>query len=237
MNHKLKLNRFFLLFIVFTNLVSAAQNFPDQFYMEYELTQSSKFIGTMTIKYENKNKNYSFKAVTEGQGILRLLGNRELYSEGIINNKGFHPKKFELKNIKKPKKDITAIFQPSSKKIEVKYKGETSFLDLQPKALDFAIYLYQFNFEKKNQDNYNFNVLEGKNVREYEYKKIRNEIINFNNKDRVTEMYEGRIVTKEKSKHYVWISKGEYRVPLKLSVGTDFGVTINQTIVRTNLPL
>ena len=237
MNHKLKLNRFFLLFIFITNLVSAAQNFPDQFYMEYELTQSSKFVGTMTIKYENKNKNYSFKAVTEGQGILRLLGNRELHSKGIINNKGFYPNKFELKNIKKPKKDITAIFQPSSKKIEVKYKGETSFLDLQPKALDFAIYLYQFNFEKKNQDNYNFNVLEGKNVREYEYKKIRNEIINFNNKDRVTEMYEGRIVTKEKSKHYVWISKGEYRVPLKLSVGTDFGVTINQTIVRTNLPL
>jgi len=205
--------------------------------MEYELTQSRKFVGTMTIEYENKNKNYSFKAVTEGQGILRLLGNRELYSKGIINNKGFYPKKFELKNIKKPKKDITAIFQPSSKKIEVKYKGETSFLDLKPKVLDFAIYLYQFNFEKKNQDNYKFNVLEGKKVREYEYKKIRDEIVNFNNKDRVTEMYEGRIVTKEKSKHYVWISKGEYRVPLKLSVGTDFGVTINQTVVKTNLPL
>ena len=87
MSYKLKLNRLFLLFIIFTNLVSAAQNFPDQFYVEYELTQSSKLVGTMTIEYESKNKNYSFKAVTKGQGILRLFGNRELYSKGIINNK------------------------------------------------------------------------------------------------------------------------------------------------------
>ena len=237
MSHKLKLNRLFLLFIFFTNLVSAAQNFPDQFYMEYELTQSNNFVGTMTIKYESKNKNYAFKAVTKGQGILRLLGNRELYSKGVIDNKGFYPKKFELKNIKKPKKNITAIFQHTSKKIKIKYKGETSFMDLKPKALDLGIYLYQFNFEKKNKDKYSFNVLEGKKVREYEYNKIRDEIIVVNNKDKATELYEGRIITKKNSTHYVWISKGKYRVPLKLSMGTDFGLTINQRIVKTNLPL
>ena len=237
MSHKLKLNRLFLLFIFFTNLVSAAQNFPDQFYMEYELTQSSNFVGTMTIKYESKNKNYAFKAVTKGQGILRLLGNRELYSNGVINNKGFYPKKFELKNIKKPKKNIIAIFQNTSKKIKIKYKGETSFIDLKPKALDLGIYLYQFNFEKKNKDKYSFRVLEGKKIREYEYNKIRDEVILVNNKDKATELYEGRIITKENSTHYVWISKGKYRVPLKLSFSTDFGFTVNQRIVKTNLPL
>ena len=100
-----------------------------------------------------------------------------------------------------------------------------------------GIYLYQFNFEKKNKDKYSFNVLEGKKVREYEYNKIRDEIIVVNNKDKATELYEGRIITKKNSTHYVWISKGKYRVPLKLSLGTDFGLTINQRIVKTNLPL
>ena len=120
MSHKLKLNRFLLIFFFIANLVSAAQDFPDKFYIEYELTQTDKFIGTMIIKYESKNKSYSFEAVTEGKGILRLLGNRVLYSTGEINNKGFIPKKFELKNIKKPKKDIIAIFKTASEKIEIK---------------------------------------------------------------------------------------------------------------------
>jgi len=205
--------------------------------MKYELTQSSKFVGTMTVEYISKNKNYSLKAVTEGQGILRLLGNRELYSKGTINNKGFSPKKFEVKNIKKPKKDIIAIFQPSLKKIEIKYKGEKSLVKMKPKNLDLAIYLYQFNFEKKNQKKYNFSILEGKKIREYEYKKIKDEMIEFNNKAIATVLYEGRIIDKENSEHHVWISKGEYRVPLKLRLSTNFGLTINQKIVETNLPL
>ena len=237
MSHKLKLNRLFVLFVFFANLISAAQNFPDQFYVEYELTQSSKHVGTINIEYESKNKNYTFKAVTEGKGILRLLGNRKLYSKGIIHSKGFNPKKFELKNTKKPKKDISAIFQPSIRKIEIKYKGEKIFLEMKPKVLDIAIYLYQFNFEKKGQNNYKFNVLEGKKIREYGYKKIRDEIIEVNNKKIVTELYEGQIVTREKSKHYVWISKGKYRVPLKLRLTTDFGLTIHQRLVKTNIKL
>ncbi len=237
MSFRLKSTRFLFLLIFFTNLISAAQNFPDKFYMEYELKQTNKFIGNINIKYESKNKNYSLKATTEAHGILRLMGNRELYSEGIINNSGFIPKIFKLNNIKKPKKNIVAIFQPSPKKIKIKYKGQTSLLELKPKNLDLAIYLYQFNFEKRNQKEYSFTVLEGKKIRDYGYKKIRDEIIEVNNKRIVAELYEGKILSKENSKHYVWISKGKYRVPLKLELMTNLGVTIKQKIVKTNLPL
>ncbi|MDG2252720.1 MAG: DUF3108 domain-containing protein [Methylophilaceae bacterium] len=237
MSHRLKLTRFLFFFIFFTNLISAAQSFPEQFYMEYELTQANKFIGNITIQYVSKNKDYSLNAITEGQGILRLLGNRELYSAGRINNIGFIPKIFRLKNIKKPKKNIVAIFQPSSKKIEINYKDQTSFLDLKPRNLDLAVYLYQFNFEKRNQPEYNFTVLDGKKIRDYRYTKIRDEIIEVKNKPILTELYEGKIVSKENSKHYVWISKGKYRIPLKLKLMTTFGVTIEQRMVKTSLPL
>ena len=103
--------------------------------------------------------------------------------------------------------------------------------------MDLAIYLYQFNFEKRNQKEYSFTVLEGKKIRDYGYKKIRDEIIEVNNKRIVAELYEGKILSKENSKHYVWISKGKYRVPLKLELMTNLGVTIKQKIVKTNLPL
>ncbi|NQW34499.1 MAG: hypothetical protein HQ470_01675, partial [Methylophilales bacterium] len=51
------------------------------------------------------------------------------------------------------------------------------------------------------------------------------------------ELYEGRIVEKEDSIHYVWVSKGKYRVPVKLRVMTDVGLLIDQTVVRTSLAL
>ena len=69
--------------------------------------------------------------------------------------------------------------------------------------MDLAIYLYQFNFEKRNQKEYSFTVLEGKKIRDYGYKKIRDEIIEVNNKRIVAELYEGKILSKENSKHYV----------------------------------
>ena len=53
----------------------------------------------------------------------------------------------------------------------------------------------------------------------------------------LTEMYEGKIISKENSTHYVWISKGKYRVPVKLRVSTDFGLLMDQVMVKTNLAL
>ena len=50
-------------------------------------------------------------------------------------------------------------------------------------------------------------------------------------------MYEGKIISKENSTHYVWISKGKYRVPVKLRVSTDFGLLMDQVMVKTNLAL
>ena len=237
MSHKFRLSNLVLLTTLFFAPSIAAQPFPENFHMIYELRQEDKSVGKMLVEYKSKNSKYELKAVTEGDGILRLLGNRDLNSKGKITNSGFFPNVFEVKNIKKPNKNILAIFNSLSKKIEIKYNNEISTLDLGVQDLDLAIYLYQFNFEKTDQGIYKFNVLEGKKRREYEYKKVRDEAIQMEKTTLLTEMYEGKIISKENSTHYVWISKGKYRVPVKLRVSTDFGLLMDQVMVKTNLAL
>jgi hypothetical protein len=233
----LKLSSLVFIVIFLSQQIWAQQLLPDQFTMEYELKQSDQNVGKMFIQYKSQNKKYSLRAVTEGEGFLKLLGNRELLSEGLVTSKGFSPRLFAVKNIKRPNKDINGTFNIATNKINIQYRGEESSFDLKPRDLDLAVYLYQFNYEKKGQEIYRFNVLEGKRIREYEYKKIRDEVIDISAKKVAVELYEGQILEKEDSIHYVWVSKGKYRVPVKLRVMTDVGLLIDQTVVRTSLAL
>ena len=95
----------------------------------------------------------------------------------------------------------------------------------------------QFNLNKISNESYNFKVFQGKKTRTYSYKKIKDESIEINKKIIEAELYEGVIIGKEKSVHHVWISKNNYRVPIKLTIPTDLGLTVNQVLVSTNLPI
>ncbi|MFL3023224.1 MAG: DUF3108 domain-containing protein [Methylophilaceae bacterium] len=89
----------------------------------------------------------------------------------------------------------------------------------------------------QRKGSYNFEVFQGKKTRTYSYKKIKDESIEINKKIIEAELYEGVIIGKEKSVHHVWISKNNYRVPIKLTIPTDLGLTVNQELVSTNLPI
>ena len=52
-----------------------------------------------------------------------------------------------------------------------------------------------------------------------------------------TELYKGEIIGRENSTHQVWISKNNYRVPVKLTIPTDLGFVVNQELISTNLPI
>ena len=95
----------------------------------------------------------------------------------------------------------------------------------------------QFNLVKKNNNSYSFKVFQGKKTRTYSYKKVKDESLEINKKIIEAELYEGVIIGKEKSVHHVWISKNNYRVPVKLTIPTDLGLIVNQELVSTNLPI
>tara|TARA_B100000902_G_scaffold19064_2_gene22891 strand:+ start:960 stop:1673 length:714 start_codon:yes stop_codon:yes gene_type:complete len=236
MNHKLKLsNYFYILILSFFTLIEEAKSFPNSFHSEYHLYQKQNFLGNVIVNFKKENNEYEIKALTKAQGIMKILGDSEIISKGKINLKGFSPQKFKLKNKKKPKKNILAIFNLKEKKIQINYKQQISSYLLKNNHLDILSYLYQFNFESLDKKKYNFNIVDGKRSRTYVYKKIRQEFIKTGIGNLEADVYEGEIIEKDNSKHLLWILRKPYRIPLQIEIKTKIGININQVLVETNL--
>ena len=105
MNFRLKLSNY--LYIVIISLCTfhvEAKSFPKNFHSEYQLYQEESFLGEVIVDFRQKNNKYEINALTRAEGIMKLLGNREIISKGQLSSNGFTPKKFELRNEKKPKR-------------------------------------------------------------------------------------------------------------------------------------
>ena len=239
MAHKIKLNLSNLIYALFF-LVSIdlfADDFPDKFSMKYDLLQLPTKVGEIKTEYSQIKNDYYFNVVIEGKGIFSLMGNRTLTSQGKIRNKRFQPKKFQHHNKKRPKKNIDAEFFYDKKLIMSNYKGRKIERELLDGTLDIAVYLLQFNLHKSSKYSYSFEVYQGKKIRTYKYKKIKDQTIKLGKKNIETELFEGNIIGKEKSTHQVWISKNNYRIPIKLTFPTDLGLDITQVLVSSSLSI
>ena len=236
MNLSLKLFRYlWAVIFLLCSFSVGAKLFPKNFHSEYQLLQKSNNLGRVIVDFNQKNNQYEIKAITKSEGILKLLGDREIVSNGELNIDGFSPKKFELKNKKKPKNNILAIFDSKNKQVKLMYKQETKNILLKERHLDLLTYLYQFNFESLSKKNYFFEVVDGKKSRTYSYNWVRREFIKTNSGSLEADVYEGEIKGKSNSTHYLWVLREPYRIPLKIEIKTDIGINIEQILVKTNL--
>ena len=236
MNLSLKLFRY--LWVVIFSLLSfsvGAQLFPKSFHSEYQLLQKSNNLGRVIVDFNQKNNQYEIKAITKAEGILKLLGDREVISKGKLSIDGFSPLIFKLKNKKKPKKNILAVFDSKDKQVKLTYKQQTKNIELKDNHFDVLTYLYQFNFESLSKKNYIFEVVDGKKSRTYEYNRVRREFIKTIYGSLEADVYEGEIKGKSNSIHYIWVLREPYRIPLKIEIKTDIGINIEQILVKTNL--
>ena len=236
MNLSLKLFRY--LWVVIFSLCSfsvGAKLFPKNFHSEYQLLQKSNNLGRVIVDFNQKDNQYEIKAITKAEGILKLLGDREVISKGQLTIDGFSPQIFELKNKKKPKKNILAVFDSKDKQVKLTYKQQTKNILLKEKHFDVITYLYQFNFESLSKKNYIFEVVDGKKSRTYLYNKVRSELMTTNAGSLEADVYEGEIKGKSNSIHYIWVLRKPYRIPLKIEIKTDIGINIEQILVKTNL--
>ena len=235
---KISLKLFKYLWVLIFSLYSfsaGAKLFPKKFHSEYQLLQKSNNLGRVIVDFNQKNNQYKIKAITKAEGILKLLGDREVISQGQLNIDGFSPQFFELKNKKKPKKNILAVFDSKNKQVKLTYKQETKNIILKEKHFDVLTYLYQFNFESLSKKEYIFEVIDGKKSRTYSYNKVRSESLITSSGRLEADVYEGVIKGKNNSIHYVWILREPYRIPLKIEIKTDIGINIEQILVKTNL--
>ena len=233
----MKLHNFFTVIFLTLSLNALAKDFPENFSMVYDLYQTSSKLGRVDVDYSQSKNNYKLNILVKGQGILSLMGDRKLTSQGKIKNQHFYPVKFEHRNSKRPKKNITSEFFYDKKLIKSTYKGRIIEKKLLDGTLDVAVFLMQFNFISTMKASYNFEVFQGKKTRTYSYKKIKDISIEIDKRIIETELYKGEIIGRENSTHQVWISKNNYRVPVKLTIPTDLGFIVNQELISTNLPI
>ena len=219
MNLSLKLFRYlWAVIFLLCSFSVGAKLFPKNFHSEYQLLQKSNNLGRVIVDFNQKNNQYEIKAITKAEGILKLLGDREVVSKGQLSIDGFSPQIFELKNKKKPKKNILAIFDSKDKQVKLTYKQETKNILLEEKHFDVLTYLYQFNFESLSKKKYIFEVVDGKKSRTYLYNKVRSELVKTSAGSLEADVYEGQIKGKSNSIHYIWVLREPYRIPLKLSL-------------------
>ena len=235
---KISLKLFRYLWVVIFSLYSfsaGAKLFPKKFHSEYQLLQKSNNLGRVIVDFNQKNNQYKIKAITKAEGILKLLGDREVISQGQLNIDGFSPQFFELKNKKKPKKNILAVFDSKNKQVKLTYKQETKNIMLKEKHFDVLTYLYQFNFESLSKKKYTFEVVDGKKSRTYLYNRVRREFVKTIFGSLEVDVYKGEIKGRSNSTHYLWILRSPYRIPIKIEIKTDIGIDIEQILVKTNL--
>ena len=236
MNHNQKLFKLIFPFVlIFFTLSLEAKPFPKSFYIEYQLYQEKNILGKVEVDFKKNNNHYVIKAKTKTEGIMKLLGDQEIISNGKVSSNGFLPKAFKIKNKKRSKKNISAIFDSKKKELKISYKGNTDTYALKKNQLDLLTYLYQFNFESLNKKNYKFDIIDGKKSHTYFYKKVGQEIITTSKGDLEADVYEGRIIEKKNSEHMLWILRNPYRFPVKIELKTKIGININQVLVETNL--
>ncbi len=247
MNHKYKLSKYLLVLVLFSQSLFAFKKLPENFYIDYELFQFIKLrnievektqisSGEIKLQYVKKNKQYDLNVLLKTKKFLKFFGDKDIQSIGLVSNEGLLFNSFLVNDLKKPKKNISVTYDRKNDKLKINYKKKLTEKKYVGNLLDIPTLILQFHFEK-TKPKYSFDFLEGKKIRNIKYKKIMDESIRINGRNFSTELYEGEITSVKNSNHFVWLSKGDYRIPIKIRLKMKGGLMIDQNLKKTNLKL
>ncbi len=247
MKHKYKFSKYLLVLVLFSQTLFAFKKLPENFYINYELFQFIKLrnievektqisSGEIKLQYKQKKKQYDLNVLLKTKKFLKFFGDKDIQSTGFVSNKGLLFNSFKLNNLKKPKKNIHVVYDRKKDKLKIDYKQKLTEKKYVGNLLDIPTLLLQFHFEK-TKPKYSFDFVEGKKINNIKYKKIRDESLRINGKNFLTELYEGEITSVKNSKHFIWLSKGPYRVAIKIRLKMKGGLMIDQNLKTTDLKL
>ena len=247
MNHKYKLSKYLLVLVLFSQSLFAFKKLPENFYIDYELFQFIKLrnievektqisSGEIKLQYIKKNKQYDLNVFLKTKKFLKFFGDKNIQSIGLVSDEGLLFNSFLVNDLKKPKKNISVTYDRKNDKLKINYKKKLTEKKYVGNLLDIPTLILQFHFEK-TKPKYSFDFLEGKKIRNIKYKKIMDESIRINGRNFSTELYEGEITSVKNSNHFVWLSKGDYRIPIKIRLKMKGGLMIDQNLKKTNLKL
>lgn len=247
MKHKYKFSKYLLVLVLFSQTLFAFKKLPENFYINYELFQFIKLrnievektqisTGEIKLQYEEKKKQYDLNILLKTKKFLKFYGDKDMQSTGFVSKKGLLFNSFIVNDLRKPKKNIQVVYDRKKNQLKVDYKKKITEKKYDGKLLDIPTLILQFHFEK-TKPKYSFDFVVGKKINNIKYKKIKDESIRINGKNYLTELYEGEINLVKNSKHLIWLSKGPYRVPIKIRLKMKGGLMIDQNLKTTDLKL
>lgn len=247
MKHKYKFSKYLLVLVLFSQTLFAFKKLPENFYINYELFQFIKLrnievektqisTGEIKLQYEEKKKQYDLNILLKTKKFLKFYGDKDMQSNGFVSQNGLLFNSFIVNDLRKPKKNIQVVYDRKKNQLKVDYKKKITEKKYDGKLLDIPTLILQFHFEK-TKPKYSFDFVVGKKINNIKYKKIKDESIRINGKNYLTELYEGEISLVKNSKHFIWLSKGPYRVPIKIRLKMKGGLMIDQNLKTTDLKL
>ena len=245
MKHKYKFSKYLLVLVLFSQTLFAFKKLPENFYIHYELFQFIKLrnievektrisSGEIKLQFNQQEKQYDLNVLLKTKKFLKFFGDKDIQSIGFLSKKGLLFNTFIVNDLKKPKKNILVNYDRKKDNLKFEYKRKITEKKYVGNLLDIPSLILQFHFEKSKQK-YSFDFVEGKKINNIKYKKIKDESITINGKSYLTELYEGEISLAKNSKHFVWLSKGTYRVPIKIRLKMKGGLMIDQNLKNTDL--
>jgi len=247
MKHKYKFSKYLIVLVLFSQTLFAFKKLPENFYINYELFQFIKLrnievektqisTGEIKLQYEEKKKQYDLNILLKTKKFLKFYGDKDMQSNGFVSQNELLFNSFKVNDLRKPKKNIQVVYDRKKNQLKVDYKKKITEKKYDGKLLDIPTLILQFHFEK-TKPKYSFDVVVGKKIKNIKYKKIKDESIRINGKKYLTELYEGEINLVKNSKHFIWLSKGTYRVPIKIRLKMKGGLMIDQNLKTTDLKL
>lgn len=226
---------FLLVASLFTAAVHAAP--PRQMSLVYDLYRNGQKLGQVTDTFTRSGDRYTLTSETRARGALQILwpGTIRLESTGAVTRQGLRPEKFEHARSDAPHKLATARLDWKQHRIAYHYKGESRQVNgLRSGAQDQLSQLYQFMFAPRTAADYRLQVVSGRDLNEYRYRRKAGDTIETPLGALATQQYQ-RITQKPDEKAItVWVAPTRANLPVQVRV-TEDGVTLEQRLVSAHV--
>jgi hypothetical protein len=210
---------------------------PVQMNVVYDLYRNGQKLGQVSDTFSRSGTRYTLVSETRASGPLKLFwpGTIRLESTGMVTPQGLRPTQFQHARSDAPHKLATARLDWKQRSIAYQYKGEAWQVNgLQAGAQDQLSQLYQFMFAPRLPDDYNLQVVSGRDLNDYHYARSDGGAIQTPLGALATQHYQ-RITQKPDQKAVdVWVAPGRNNLPVQIRVSED-GVTLEQRLVRASV--
>lgn len=215
---------------------SLAYAAPKSVQLEYEVSRNGTSFGKVKESYKQTGKQYQIHAVTKGEGLYALLGERVLTSKGEVAESGLVPSKFALQRGDNARKSLAADFDWQAEQLTMLVKGEKRKAKLKAGAQDLASYVYQFMFTPPKGEQVNVSLTTGKRFKHYTYLiKARDVLIKAANGKTYQTLHLVNAEKDGKKKKELWLAPAMHYLPVKYLVVDKHGDKLEQTLTHINI--